>query len=308
MIRMRDWNDHGTFLKQGLAACSLTCRHWAVLLGPLLFEELTLRTGQDVSDLAAFIDADFLEPTLSGCVHRLIIIDDTASAEVPWSHQLMRLCKRLSSFIIKAWTVKGAPTVPVGQRVLPERRSPLPFLALPWTLSPSAQPQVSSLVLSGLSLSSVQSLVEFVGHRMPCSEVVVDRTTFAEALEEISPRLLHTCGLRSFYALDVFEDEVSVQRWIKISRMLFASKGHKQADETTLALVGKYLNLLLLRPRHQDEVQQLPMFPIEFNGRCIASPSMQRGITSPFQILPGGLYAATDSSPNIMPSSLRHYS
>lgn len=69
---------------------------------PLLFEELTLRTGQDVSDLVAFIGADYLEPTLSGYVYRLIVVDDPASAEVPCSRQLMRLRKRLSSFVIEA--------------------------------------------------------------------------------------------------------------------------------------------------------------------------------------------------------------
>ena len=105
---------------------------------------------------------------------------------------------------------------------------------------------------------------------MLCSEVVVDCTTFAEALEEIPPRRMRTCGLESFYALDVFEGKVSIQRWIKISRILFVSKGHKEADEATLALGAKYVNLLLLYPRHRDEVQQLQIFPIEFNGRCIS--------------------------------------
>ena len=82
----------------------------------------------------------------------------------------------------------------------------------------------------------MQSLVEFAGHQMLCGEAVLDRTTFAEALGGTQRRRLRTCGLRSFYALDVFEDEASIQRWIKISKILFASKGHKQADGATLTL------------------------------------------------------------------------
>ena len=42
--------------KIGLAACGLTCRHWARMIRPILFRELTLRNPNDVLSLLEFLN------------------------------------------------------------------------------------------------------------------------------------------------------------------------------------------------------------------------------------------------------------
>ena len=67
LIRTEDFGRNG-LIKRGLASCSLTCKHWAVLIRPMLFMHLTLSSAEDVSRLVAFLNADVLEPALSYCI------------------------------------------------------------------------------------------------------------------------------------------------------------------------------------------------------------------------------------------------
>lgn len=151
--RMWDCDDNGR-IKRGLASCSLTCRYWAAIIRPLLFEELMIHSREEIRQLVAFMDADFLEPTLSKCIQFLNVIEDQASVGPPWSHQLIRLASRLPGLLIDSWTVKGAPTFSNSQHRL-ARRSPLPFLVLPRTLPRCILHHVESLILSDLSVRCV---------------------------------------------------------------------------------------------------------------------------------------------------------
>ena len=42
--------------KKTLSACSLTCRHWATILRPLIFESLTLRSPEDLTFLVRLLN------------------------------------------------------------------------------------------------------------------------------------------------------------------------------------------------------------------------------------------------------------
>ena len=132
LLRTQDKDSNHKPLKRGLTACSLTCRRWAALIRPMLFEELALRSGEDVSQLVAFMDADVQKPALKDCIRSLTIVDDVGSERIPWSHQLMMLHTRLS-FLIEGWTVKDA-TPNLDAELLLNHRSPLPFTILPRTL------------------------------------------------------------------------------------------------------------------------------------------------------------------------------
>lgn len=58
--------------KQGLARCSLTCRHWAKTLRPKLFMELRLHTPQDVAELLDFMGSSVsLSPPIRMCIQRM---------------------------------------------------------------------------------------------------------------------------------------------------------------------------------------------------------------------------------------------
>ena len=166
LIRLEDFGKNG-LNERGLASCSLTCLHWAVLIRPLLFRHITLRSGEDVSQLVAFLNTDILRPALSYCIRGLILIEDQTSVGPPWGHQLMRLAGRLPRYAVRNWTAKGAPAVSDGQPSL-ARRSPLPFSALPRTLPRTlfrcTVHLLACLTLSGLSLRSVQDLANFVAH------------------------------------------------------------------------------------------------------------------------------------------------
>ena len=258
LIRMEDWGENG-LVKCGLASCSLTCHHWAALIRPLLFKSLTLRSREDVSQLVAFVDSDSLQPMLSGCISKLNVVEDQVSAKFSWSHQLMRLNGRLPRIGIHHWTVKGAPAASDGQRLL-ERRSSLPFVALPRAFPRSILAPVTFLTLSGLSLRSVWDLVRFVGHQTSCEYLVLGSITFADGtIEGIGLRQERASRsvLKSIRMEDGLQDHDAIQRWIKTSNILFASQGCMRLDDTTLTLVGNYLNLLLSHYGNQNQTQRL---------------------------------------------------
>ena len=82
-------------LKKGLAHLSLTCRHWAVVFRPALFNSLVLRCANDLEQLAAILDYPALaDHPLSPLIHDIgIKVDGTP--QLPWLHHLPMLAKRL---------------------------------------------------------------------------------------------------------------------------------------------------------------------------------------------------------------------
>ena len=185
LIRMRDENENYLLIKRGLASCSQTCRYWAASIRPLLFGSLTLRSREDVAQLVASLDADYLQPALSDCIHSIDVVEDQASAKSPCSHQLIRLHRRLPRADFLGWTVKGAPAASDGQdlRAL-KTRSLLPFSTIPRTLPPSTLHQFHRLTLTGLSLRSLQDLASLVGNQILCEQLILDNVTFTEEARE----------------------------------------------------------------------------------------------------------------------------
>ena len=275
-----DDKDETQVLKRGLASCSLTCRHWATSIRPLLFEELTLRSGEDISQLVAFLDADSLQPALSSCIRFINVAEGQASAGPPWSHQLMRIVQRTPFASICQWTVEGAPAVADNQH-LPVR-SPLPFAALPRTLPPSILRYIQLLTLSGLSLRSLRDLANFVGNHI-CKELVLDSVTFAEeTADDIQLRRVPTprSALMSIRVTHGLLDRDTILYWMKSCHILFASRDHERLDNSILELATDYLHLLLSHSGHQDQTRHLHLSKqIEDNGMCfhpLSEESLER--------------------------------
>ena len=270
LIRVDDLDDDDQPLKRGLATCSQTCRYWAAFLRPLLFWELALRSGEDVSQLLVFLDADFLQPALSGCIYQLNVIEDQASVGSPWGHQLIRLANRLPNGRVFQWIMKGAPAAPDGQHPLNLRKPPLPFVTIPRSLPRSILGCVQSLTLSGVVLRSVQDLVSFLAHQMLCPRLVLDNVTFVEeTAEEI--RVRRVPASRSESALVAItmshglQDRDAVQRWMKTSNVLFASQGLERLDEIALTLVESCLNLLVLHSGRQTQAENLRLLRRDYS-------------------------------------------
>ena len=257
LMRMEDWGKNGQ-IKRGLASCSLACRYWATLIRPLLFEEITLRSGEDVSQLVASLDADFLQPALSNCIEYINVVEDQTLAVPLWSHQLMRLAPRIPLASIWQWNVEDAPAASNDQS--PQKpASRLPFSALPKTLPPSALPRVHFLTLSGLALRSLRELARFVGNQI-CEELVLDSVTFAEeSADEIQLRRVPASWskLVSIHISHGLLDRDAILYWIKTCHIPFASQGHERLDSDTLELAVNYLYLLISHPGRQDQILHL---------------------------------------------------
>ena len=261
LIRMEDRDGDYQIIKRGLASCSLICHYWAASIRPLLFRQLTLRSGEDVSLLVAFLDADSFQPALSGCVEYFNVTEDRASAGPPWSHHLMKLRNRLPRAGFLNWKVKGVPAAPADQYPL-KRPSPssLPFSALPRTLPPSISHRVSTLTLSGLSLRSLRDLASLVGNQILCGELILDNVTFREETpDEIQLRRV-PASRSILYSIRIshdLPDRDAILYWMKTSHTLFASQGHEQLDGSTLAFVENYLHLLVAHSGRQGQIQRL---------------------------------------------------
>lgn len=90
-LYVRDTGRYGA-LKRGLATCSLTCRYWASILRPLLFENIEIRSRQDAFQLQQFLESlTILKPPLSKCV-RFLTLKQSAREVPPWM-QLYKLAK-----------------------------------------------------------------------------------------------------------------------------------------------------------------------------------------------------------------------
>ena len=119
---------------------------------------------------------------------------------------------------------------------------------------------LAHLILSGLSLRSVQELVSFVAHRISCEELVLENVTFAEeTAEEIQLRRVPASRsvLEWIRVSHTLQDRDAIQRWMKTSSILFASQGFVRPDDTTLALVESYLHALLSHSGHAAQIQHL---------------------------------------------------
>jgi hypothetical protein len=156
--------------KRGLAACSLTCRHWAEVIRPVIFYSIALREPDDITQLLEFFDSgSSVGPPLSNCIEELGLHVNTTALVTSMSciHHYYRLIKRIPAHHAVMLTIyNDQPTIAQAISEPPrhlEIRGLLKVLSssLPKTL-PGALFPISILTLSGLRLRSVADLVNAV--------------------------------------------------------------------------------------------------------------------------------------------------
>ena len=85
--------------RQGLAACSLVCRHWSKVVSPMLFEFITLRCLEDVRFLLDVIDKATASRSslLLSSIQTIWLYEDTqdVSGSRPWLHHAHSLFAQL---------------------------------------------------------------------------------------------------------------------------------------------------------------------------------------------------------------------
>ena len=276
VIRMRDHDKDNKPVKRGLASCSLTCRLWASLIRPLLFNELTIRSAdsEDVAQLLVFLDGpDTLDPYLRDCIRVLHAIDDRTPPSIPWSHQISRLHRRMPQIKAIYLTIENSGA---DDKLRPGRDSTRPFAIIPRTLPGSITP-LWGLTLSNLRLPSVKALANYVGH-LHTPVIMLNAVAFVkEDVLDIRRRRPHPCSdFPSITVSHCFEDSAGLQRWFKIANVLRACQGHLCVSDANLTLAEKYMAILLSLSPHRDRAKRLatgfdPSHP-EGENSCYARP------------------------------------
>ena len=275
LIRMWDRDKDYKPVKRGLASCSLTCRHWANLIRPLLFDELTIRSAEDVAQLLAFLNGpDTIHPYLRDCIKVLRVIDDRTSSSIPWSHQIFRLHRRMPQIDRIYLTIENSGA---DDKLRPGCNSTRPFAIIPRTLPGSIMPELKCLTLSNLRLPSVKALANYVEHlRTP--QIELNAVTF---VKEDVPDILRRrhcfyLGFPRIMSSHCFEDIAGLHRWFKISNVLRACQGALRVGDADLALVEKYMAILLSLSPHRDRAKRLEtkFYPryAEGESSCYACP------------------------------------
>ena len=271
VVRMEDRDAKCKPVKYGLASCSLTYRHWARRIRPMLFRELAIRSATDISQLLAFLDGhNFLDRDLGDCIECLDIIDERTSSNIPWSHQTFRIGRRIPALKNVTLTIKSSGT---DDQLHPGRCSLQPFAIIPRTL-PGSITRLSSLTLSNLRLPSVKSLANYVEH-LHVTTIKLDAVTFrTEEVPDIRRRRPHSYSkLSCVTASDCFHDIAGLQRWFKIANVLYACQGRLKLDDVTLALAENCMVILLSHSTCRDEAKhlQLTFYPWSLDQGEISS-------------------------------------
>ena len=159
------WGIQEEWLKRGLAACSLTCKHWAVALRPALFVTLVLRCAEDLDLLFSFLNCPMTVGSPLPSLIMKIGVQLDGTPQRPWMHRLHQLSQYLerhSSW--RCWSpvrydvhITGGGSGKLGPystHLLPFQHLPRPF--------PHMHPRVSVLRLKGLHLRRERDLLGLV--------------------------------------------------------------------------------------------------------------------------------------------------
>lgn len=261
LIRLDDrqcgWNSSERPLKHGLLSCSLTCRHWAKLIRPILFDHLTLRSAEDVSQLLAFLSGhDFLGHPIRRCIRYLDVVEDQTSSSITWGHQLFLSCCCPAPPDKVTWTIKGAMLDDQSQ---PTQRP----LSLPHALLPRALPlstvYLDRVTLSGLQLSSVRSLMNFV-KCLSFGDLELDSISFREDNFGYAPRARPSrtsLGGRGLSIVNCITDSTSFPFWVKFSNAFLANRLCQPLNNIMEALLEKHLHLLASLHQCEDSVSKV---------------------------------------------------
>lgn len=173
---LQSFGPHNTQVKDNrkhiLATYGLTCRYWAAVVRPILFESIRLRGSQDVQQLVELLDYDrangLVEPKLADCVRgfELEVQLSALAGVVPHLHHLSVLHPRVPTLWRGGHTMLlclSDTDAPAGVAEKGEVRSVLSVLSasLPRTL-PGSIFDVHTLRLSHLRMRSLSDLVRAV--------------------------------------------------------------------------------------------------------------------------------------------------
>ena len=161
------WHIRNEGLKRGLAACSLTCRSWAVALRPALFVTLVLRCAEDLDTLLSFLAYPI---TVGSPIPLLVVkigIELDGTPQRPWMHRLHKLSKHLNGrhlgsicyfdpqcYVVRIIGDDHRKMAPYSTHLLPFQHLPRPF--------PHMYPRISTLHLENLHLHHERALLSLV--------------------------------------------------------------------------------------------------------------------------------------------------
>ena len=257
LVRMWDRDERYKPVKRGLASCSLTCRHWASVIRPLLFDQLTIRSAADIAQLLAFLDSpEILDPTLRDCLRELDAIDDRTLLSIPWNHQISRLHRRIPKPHSVLLTIENSGA---DDKLHPGRDPPRPFAIIPRTL-PGSIMSLWRLTLSNLQIPSVKALADYVEH-LRTSVIELNAATFAkEEVPDIRCRRPPSHFYKELSTITVshcFEDSAGFEHWFRIANVLRARQGRLSVGDATLTLAEKYMAILLSLSPHRIKARGL---------------------------------------------------
>jgi hypothetical protein len=228
-------------LKRGLSAYSLTCRHWAEVIRPILFNSITLRQPEDIMQLLDFLDSGVsVGPALSRCITSLTLHIRPSAIEAvgaePCLHHYCRLRKRLSALRSTEMSITDddQSVTPFGRL---KGRALLSMLSssLPRTL-PGAVFPVGILTLSGLRLRSVADLVHTVDSLRTVRHCSVTGLSFVEDATRPRP-LVHrrTARLGTVYVSGCGDGSVKSQ--LELCSMIARARERLGYDVDTWASI-----------------------------------------------------------------------
>ncbi|EKM48118.1 uncharacterized protein PHACADRAFT_109377 [Phanerochaete carnosa HHB-10118-sp] len=174
--------DERRELKRGLAGPALVCKHWSEDIRPTLFQELELRSAEDVRFLKNIVSSPgFAASCLSGSI-RWIYIRQEATGAKPWLHHVHGLSTRLQGTkfrcVVKNRAGDAASTA--GRWA--------PFESIP-TVTPSYI-RLSSLILRDVVFASKTELIRLVDNFPTLEDCYCERLTFLDPLPPARPRRL----------------------------------------------------------------------------------------------------------------------
>ena len=257
VTQMWDRDEENNLVKRGLASCSLTCRHWASLIRPLLFYELTIRSAKDLAQLLAFLNSfNPLHPSLWDCIGFLHVVDGRTSSSIPWSHQIFRLHRRIVHIYSMHLTIEKSSAddeLPLGHN------SSQPLTIIPRTLPGSIMP-LERLTLSHLRLPSVKALANYVQY-LHVGTIALDAVTFVKEdvpdIRRLRPHSDSDSRPSVVAVSHCFEDIAGFLRWSNIANVLHACRGRLWVDDECLSLAEKYMVILLSVSPHRDGARML---------------------------------------------------
>ena len=164
--------------KAGLAACSLTCRHWARLIRPILFRSIILRTHEDVVFLRKLLQTPAaVGPALVDCLEA-VEIQQAEPVGVPWTHHVQGILERAPKAWLRIVITGTSSPHNISPAVLSS--SHLPFHRLPRTL-PGSSLKVLTLAIKDVELRSKAELARLIDSLSTLRNCYCDKLTFLDS-------------------------------------------------------------------------------------------------------------------------------